>query len=353
MQKKIEQKISIIGAGAWGSALAIHLAKNSNPSFLQSIFLFSKSQKQIKEINSLHTNSKIFPGIKFPANIIASADFPSDCDFLFLVIPSKNLDEFFAELTAKKLKESCILVLCTKGIASDGKGLITDKIISILEKSGSTFKKLAKNLVILSGPNFAIEVAKNLPTITSIASDNKKAAQKVIDLLSGKNFLAIYLPDMRCAEICGAFKNVMAIGCGLVEGLKLGENCKAALVLRGIAEIQLLCKKLSASQDLTNAAGFGDIFLTCSSRKSRNFSLGLELAKKSASKINQLKSQIFSKVDLIEHKTCEGEIAAPLLVKLAKINQLHLPLCCAIAEILQKKFDKNQLKTILINAILT
>ncbi|MBM3579200.1 MAG: hypothetical protein FJX34_00300, partial [Alphaproteobacteria bacterium] len=201
-----------------------------------------------------------------------------------------------------------------------------------------------QNYAILSGPNFAAEVAAEVPSITTIAAKNKKLAQGVIDLLNNNHFHALYFKDSRTAEICGVVKNIIAIGCGIVDGLGLGVNAKSALVLKGISEIQLLCKKLKASQDIANAVGFGDIFLTCSSTKSRNNSLGVLVVRGEK---------------LEEGKTYEGAAASYRVVALAHRLKVKLDLCEAINQILRarlesftQKFSAEEVRKIISKAIL-
>lgn len=324
----MQKKITIIGAGAWGSALAQHLARNSHQVFLQVI-----DKNQCQEINQLSSNSRYLPNIKLNTAIIATLDWNLDSDFVFIVVPSKNLSEIFIEIAQRNFKKSCCFVICSKGIIATPKlSLISDYFAEITG---------LKNHVSLLGPNFAIEVANSLPTFTTIASPNKELAKKVIKILNSPTFSAIYFKDQRTAEISGAIKNIMAIGCGMLEGLSLGQNCKAALILKGISEIQLMCKAVGASSDLANPAGFGDIFLTCSSDKSRNYSLGVAIAKG--------ENLLIAKSDNIA--TYEGAVAAKLVVEFAKSYKINLELCCAVLKLLSQKIPKNQIKSVLIAAI--
>lgn len=223
-------------------------------------------------------------------------------------------------------------MLCTKGLHGDKLQLFHQLIEEILPQ---------KNYAILAGPNFAAEVANETPTITTIASKNKNFAGEVTSLLKNKYFKAEISADVVAAEVCGIVKNIMAIGCGIVDGLNLGQNAKAALVMQGISEIKILCEKFGGAAEINNAAGFGDIFLTCASTKSRNNSLGLMIAQEKRAE-ELLKGA----------KTYEGAIGAKTVEQVAAKLHLQLPLCKSINHILQNNFTKDEIKSQIIAAII-
>ncbi len=325
-------KIIVIGAGAWGTAIANLLAQNSNE-----VFLSVNRNDIVDEINHKHTNQRFLPEVKLSNKIKAIGDFDEEiksADFVFIVTPSLNATEVFEKIKKLKLKKKCGFVICSKGFEHNSLLLLSDafeKIVGI------------KNYAVFSGPNFAIEVANQEPSVTTIASRNKKLAQKVISLLNNDNFQAHYFKDPRTAEICGIVKNVIAIGCGIVDGLGLGVNAKSAVVMKGISEIQLLCKKMKASTDITHAAGFGDIFLTCSSTKSRNNSLGVLLAS----------GKSYAQIAKETGQTYEGEFSAVAVSEIAKKLKLQLDLCEEINQILTRKHSPNQIKRIISKSILS
>lgn len=320
------KKILVIGAGAWGTAIANLVANNLKKS--GEVFLNANKAEIIDEINHKSSNKKFLPGVKLGNNIFATNQFVTDADFVFIVTPSSTSTRIFEEITKTKFKKSCIFVICSKGLEPKTHNLLGDSFTEITGR---------KNYAILSGPNFALEVANEVPSITTIASTNKKLATSVIDLLNNKNFRAFYSKDPRTVEICGVIKNIIAIGCGMVDGLDLGVNAKSALVMKGIAEIQLLCKKLKVSTEVVNAAGFGDIFLTCSSPKSRNNSLGNLLAREKKPEAG---------------KTYEGVTSAAAAVALGKDLKVKLDLCEGINRILTRKSSADQIKKIISKAIL-
>ncbi len=326
------KKILVIGAGAWGTAIANLLAQNSHQ-----VFLSANRKETINEINNQKTNQRFLPEVKLSKNIIAIEDFSQEikhCDLVFIVTPSSVTTDVFHKIKSLKISKKCGFVICSKGFEHNSLMLLSD-----------AFEKVTghKNYAVLSGPNFAIEVANQEPTVTTIASRNKKLAKMVIEVLSNDNFQAHYFKDPRTAEICGIVKNIIAIGCGIVDGLGLGVNAKSAVVMKGISEIQTLCKKMKASSDVTHAAGIGDIFLTCSSTKSRNNSLGLELAK----------GKSFDQIVKETKKTYEGAFSAEAVAQIAKKLKLQLDLCEEISQIIARKHTPAKIKTIISKSILS
>ncbi len=326
------KKILVIGAGSWGTAIANLLAKNSHQ-----VFLSANHQSIIDEINNKSTNKKFLPEIKLNSKITAIADFSEilkSCDLVFIVIPSLAAADVFKKISKVQIKKSCKFVICSKGVDKES-----------LLFLGELFEKVVKNknYAVLSGPNFAIEVANEVPTITTIAAKNKNLAKEVIEVLRNKNFHPQYFKDPITAEVCGVVKNIIAIACGMVDGLDLGVNAKAAIVLKGIGEIQTLCKKLGSSTDVVNAAGFGDIFLTCSSSKSRNNSLGTLLAE----------GKSYAEISKSGGKTFEGAASALSISKIAAKLNLQLDLCEKVQKILTKKHTSSQIKSIITKLIIS
>ncbi len=327
----MKEKILVIGSGAWGSAIANLIAQNS-----YQVFLSAVEKNIVEEINSKHTNQAFLPNIKLSPKIKAIEDFSgiiSSCDFVFIVTPSPASAEVFSKIAQAKIKKSCKFIICSKGLEQGSLMLLSD-----------AFEKITgnKNYTVLSGPNFALEVANKTPTVTSIASKNKKIAQAVIKILNNDYFSATYFNDPRTAEICGIVKNIIAIGCGMADGIGLGVNGKSALLIKGIEEIQILCKKFKASPNLSSPAGFGDIFLTCSSAKSRNNSLG--------SLIAQGKS--YKEIVKETGNTYEGVASAKSVAILAKKLKLRLILCETIDQIISNHFSPKQIKEKLLKAII-
>jgi glycerol-3-phosphate dehydrogenase (NAD(P)+) len=316
-------KILVIGSGAWGTALASLLAKQNSV-----VNLLTRNQLTLNEINNSHSNDKYLPKIKLPKNIFAINEFNGDWDFVFIALPSNNISEIFLQISKIKFKENCCFVICSKGLIEDS-----------LEFFSNAFERIIghKNYAILSGPNFAIEVAQDLPTISTIACLDLLIYKKIISIIDNSNFKIKYCDAIECVELCAVMKNIIAIGCGLIEGLNLGNNAKSALVLQGIYEIRQLCLALKIKEDLFSPAGFGDIFLTCSSTKSRNFSLGLLLAN------NQ---------QIPQDKTFEGLNGLNIILKLSKKLELKLDLCEILFKIANKEMIREKYLDLLIKTIL-
>jgi glycerol-3-phosphate dehydrogenase (NAD(P)+) len=322
MTIKKNPKITIIGAGAWGSAIASVLAYNN-----YNVLLYCNEDIFIDSINQNNISPRL-PDIKLSSKITASKNFKEsifDADYLFFVIPSnviklilndiKKIDPYFA----KKI------IICTKGVDEENLQLFSDIFDQKLPKSSYCF---------LSGPNFAVEVAKNAKTITNIASNDNNLAEEFKNLLENNYFKITILDDIITTQIAGSMKNILAIGCGIITGLKLGENAKAGFITSGILEIATMIEHFGGnSKNLISAAGFGDLFLTCSSKKSRNFSLGFEIA--SGKNPKELLSD--------PNKTYEGAKSVKIFNKLAKEKNVKLPKCQNIYDILFNEAKINEI----------
>jgi glycerol-3-phosphate dehydrogenase (NAD(P)+) len=228
------------------------------------------------------------------------------------VVPSSNCVEVFEKIAQTSFGSNTIFVLCSKGFG------VQNKQINFLGDLFFTITK-NKNFAILSGPNFALEVATKKLTTTTVASENKNLANKIILCLNNYHFCAKYSHNIMTTEIVGIFKNIMAIGCGFLDALDFGYNAKSALICQGIAEIKILCNFFQVEATLDNPAGFGDIFLTCSSNQSRNYRFGFALGKKQ---------------NIDKNIMCEGAVACGLLVDFAIQKQISLDLCKIIAKII-------------------
>ncbi len=306
----MKKKILVIGAGAWGTALANHLAGNDN-----SVYLYTKHLTTLQEINQQKTNFQKLPNIILHPNLLATNNYNQNVDIVFIVVPSANCFEVFQQIAKTNFHPQTIFVLCSKGF-----GMQNEQINLLSE----VFSKITnhQNFAILSGPNFALEVANKQPTITTIASKNYNIAKEIILCLNNEYFFAQYCADVLTTELAGIFKNIMAIGCGFLDALDFGYNTKSALVCRGIAEIKILCSFFKTESNLGTPAGFGDIFLTCSSNQSRNYRFGFALGKKQ---------------DINQNTTYEGAVACNLLADFAIKQQISLDLCKVVAKIINHR----------------
>lgn len=324
-------KISIIGAGAWGCAIAQLIANNGN--FVK---MFTNEKNVTKLINQ--NQCPALPGIELSKQISADDNLElviKDADFLFIVVPSKVFSSVIDNIIENKISDKTILVLCSKGIDRGNLQLFSQTLEQKLPQN---------NYAVLSGPNFALQVAKGLPSIATVASGLPAVAKKVSDLLNNKCFLTSVSDDVKGTQLFGAVKNILAIGCGMVDGLGIGENAKAALVVYGSKEMSYLIDKIGGkSSNFISPAGLGDLFLTCSSNTSRNNKLGFLIG--SGKKVN----------DILKDSSIvyEGFEASQSVIELARKHKINLPLCETINKILSSNLESDDIKNIIQNTILS
>ncbi|RCL00634.1 MAG: glycerol-3-phosphate dehydrogenase (NAD(P)+) [Candidatus Tokpelaia sp. JSC188] len=263
MQKK---HVAILGCGAWGTALAALTATLGHD-----VYLYGRKEKTVEEINTKHQNIHYLPDISLPDTIKATSD-PrkalASANIILVGIPSQAfafaLKEFVSFIPTK-----APLVLCNKGIEQVSGRFMSDVVQDILP---------CHPLAVLSGPGFARDVARGLPTAVTIASRDKRLAHDLACLLSGRNFRCYASTDLIGVQIGGALKNVLALVSGMVMGLKLGVSAQAALITRGFAELRRLGVKLGGKlETMTGLSVLGDVILTCSSLQSRNYTYGAAL----------------------------------------------------------------------------
>ena len=319
--------VGVIGAGAWGTTIAELLSKNNSK-----VLLWAKEQLVAQNINSKHINNVYLPKIKLSKKIKATSSLQDfkNIDFLFVVVPVQFTDNILKKLK-NVIKEKCTIINASKGIEVQSLRLVGDITKKIFSKN---------KIAILSGPNFAKEIALGNPTASLIAAHNIKHAKLISDLISSKHFRPYLSNDIIGAQICGAMKNVYAIGCGIIVGKKFGENAVASIISRSFSEIKVVCLKLGGNTEtLMGLSGIGDLFLTCSSNKSRNFSLGLNLAKGES-----LESILKSKKTI-----SEGVYTSKAIKKLSNKLKISLPLNDAIYKILYQNKNINKIISELLN----
>ncbi|WP_413380466.1 NAD(P)H-dependent glycerol-3-phosphate dehydrogenase [Alkalihalobacillus sp. 1P02AB] len=260
-------KVAVIGAGSWGSALALVLADNEHE-----VTIWARREDQINEINQKHTNEKYLPNIELPHSIKGTTDLKeavSGVNNILIVVPTKAIRE-----TIKSLKEvidtKATIIHASKGIEPG-----THKRISEMIEEEFDGSELLGDIVVLSGPSHAEEVSLRQPTTVTSSSNNIKAAEKVQDLFINQHFRVYTNPDLIGVELGGAIKNIIALSCGLTNGLGLGDNTKAAIMTRGLAEMARLGVKLGAEPlTFSGLSGLGDLIVTCTSVHSRNWRAG-------------------------------------------------------------------------------
>ncbi len=302
--------IGVIGAGAWGTALAQALAGDGS-----SVTLWAREPELVAEINTHRTNSLFLPSARLAESIHATGDIAelASLPVLLAVVPAQFLGPVLGQLPAGARD----LVLCAKGIEA-GSGRLMSDVAAALAPAAS--------IAVLSGPTFAHEVAAGLPTAVTLACGGGEAQwQRLAPLLARPALRPYYSNDVIGAEVGGAVKNVLAIACGVVEGLGLGQNARAALIARGYAEMLRFGLALGARPEtLSGLCGLGDLVLTCSSTSSRNISLGKALGE------GMRAAEALSG----KNSVAEGAATAPVLGDLAVQRGIDMPIVAAVCRLL-------------------
>ncbi len=302
--------IGVIGAGAWGTALAQAMASDGSP-----VLLWARETELVAEINAHHTNSLFLPGARLAETITATGDIAAlaALPVLLVVTPAQHVAQVLADLPDSPRD----LVLCAKGIEAGTGRLMADVAAEAAPSA---------QIAVLSGPTFAHEVAAGLPTAVTLACSGGEAQwNRLAPVLSRPALRPYYSDDVIGAEIGGAVKNVLAIACGVVEGLGLGQNARAALIARGFAEMTRFGLSRGAqAETLAGLCGLGDLVLTCSSTSSRNFSLGKALGE----------GMTAAEAVAGKNSVAEGAHTAPVLAELAAREGIDMPIVAAVDRLL-------------------
>ncbi|MFF2449941.1 NAD(P)H-dependent glycerol-3-phosphate dehydrogenase [Neobacillus sp. NPDC058068] len=305
MQDK-KTAIAVVGAGSWGTALAMVLADNSHE-----VRLWSHNEDQVKEINEFHSNKKYLPGIVLPELIVGYAslsDALMGVETVILAVPSKAIREVLGKMRAVQAGP-VIIAHVSKGIEPDTLLRITEMIKAEMPK------ELLKDVVVLSGPSHAEEVSLRHPTTVTVTSENMEAAEKVQDLFINHNFRVYTNSDVIGVEIGGALKNIIALAAGITDGLGYGDNAKAALMTRGLAEIARLGTKMGANPlTFSGLTGIGDLIVTCTSVHSRNWRAGNMLGK--GKTLNEVLDNMGMVVEGVRTTKAAYQLAAKYNVKM-------------------------------------
>ncbi len=304
-------QIGVIGAGAWGTALAQMLASDG-----RDVLLWALESELVDAINADHRNELYLPSATLSPNIRATSDLAemAALDVLLVVTPAQHLGNVLGQMPAHPKD----LVLCSKGIEA-GTGRMMNHVASDVAP--------ASDIAVLSGPTFAHEVAAGLPTAVTLACGGGNAQwERLAPAIARTTFRPYFSDDLVGAEVGGSVKNVLAIACGVVDGLGLGQNARAALISRGYAEMQRFGEALGARRDtLAGLCGLGDLVLTCSSTSSRNFSLGKALGE----------GQDPAELMRDRRTVAEGAHTAPVLAKLAGEQGVDMPIVQAVCKLLE------------------
>jgi glycerol-3-phosphate dehydrogenase (NAD(P)+) len=302
----------VIGGGAWGSALAQVCARAG----LETV-LWAREPDVVEAVNARHENSLFLPGVALEPEIRATGDFAdlADRDLVLAVAPAQHLR---AALTAfaPRVRDGLPILLCAKGIEQGTLKLMTEVLAEAVPQAAPA---------VLSGPSFAGEVARGLPTAVTLACPDEDCARDLAEAIATPTFRPYFATDMIGAEAGGAIKNVLAIACGIVEGRGLGRSAHAALITRGFAELTRMAVALGGrAETVAGLCGLGDLVLTCSSHQSRNMSVGLALGRGET-----LQAALAGKLSV-----AEGVASAPAVRQLAARLGVDTPICEAVAAIL-------------------
>jgi glycerol-3-phosphate dehydrogenase (NAD(P)+) len=309
---KIEN-VGIVGAGAWGTALAQTLSQSG-----KCVTIWAREADVAADINERHVNRTFLPGVPLDPGVRATENLreAARADVLLLVVPAQHLRSIAAEL-ARDLAADQPVVICAKGIEQ-----ASGKLMG--EVAGEVLPQVL--LAVLSGPSFAADVVRGLPAALTLACRSESAGKALAAGLSSRQMRLYWSSDVVGAELGGAVKNVLAIAAGIVAGRELGASAHAALVTRGFAELRRFAEAYGARPEtLMGLSGLGDLILTCGSPQSRNMSLGRALAE----------GQPLSEILGSRSAVTEGVYTAAAVVKLARAKNVAMPIAEAVQAIIE------------------
>mgnify|MGYP000672257687 CR=1 FL=1 len=305
-------KAIVLGAGSWGTALANLLAHNGHD-----VTLWMRSADQAATINATHENTAYLAGETLHAGITATSETPdfASAALCLSVIPAQHTRAQLARF-APHIPAGLPVVLCSKGIEIATLDFMNEVLAETVPQATA---------FVLSGPSFARDVVRGLPTAVTLAGSSLDAADALAPLIQGATFRPYTTDDMAGAEVGGAVKNVLAIACGIILGMGLGQSAHAALIARGFAEMNRLGAALGArAETLSGLCGLGDLVLTCSSTQSRNMSCGMKLGQ----------GESLADILASRNSVTEGVATAPALVRLAAKHNVDMPICQAVNAVL-------------------
>lgn len=312
----------VIGAGAWGTALAMAIARKGHE-----VWLWGRDAEHMQLMQSKRCNERYLPDIRFPEPLQLKFDFEQAVEqsrHVMISVPSKSFVETLHKIKPL-LAPNVPVSWSTKGLTPDEGEFLHDAARKVLGD--------AHPLAVISGPSFAAEVAANLPTAVTVASPDQAFADALVELMHSQTLRIYTTHDMLGVQIGGTVKNVLAIAAGIADGLGYGANARAALITRGMAEIRRLAAALGAeSETMIGLAGIGDLILTCTDDQSRNRQLGLAIGK--GLKVDAAVKQV--------GKTVEGMHAAREVLLRAKQVQVEMPIVEQVCKILFQGYDPRE-----------
>ena len=318
------ERIGVIGGGAWGTALA-QVAANGGRQTL----LWAREEDVVAGVNQSHENPVFLPGVALDRTVRATSDLREleGCDAWLVVTPAQHMRSVLQAAPTVNVP----LVLCAKGIEECSGKLIHEVAGELCPNAP---------LAVLSGPTFAHEVAKGLPTAVTLAAEDLALAERLRERIAVPHFRVYLSDDVAGAEIGGAVKNVLAIACGVVEGRGLGQNARAALIARGFAEMTRFGLSRGAQREtMAGLSGLGDLVLTCSSTSSRNYSLGKGIGEGTPA------AEL-----LADRRTiAEGAFTAPILAQIAAEAGIDMPIVQAVADLIAGRSSVDAVLTSLLS----
>lgn len=314
------KRVGVVGAGAWGTALAITAVRAGSE-----VTLWALEPEVVASINERGVNEMFLPGVKLPDTLHAVNNLEAMLaqEALLMVAPAQFVRGTCEALASAGLDDSLPIVICSKGIEQQSLKLMSEVISEYFPNP----------LAVLSGPTFAIEVAKGLPASVTLACGGVALGARLAQLVVHPKFSVHHSDDVIGPQICGPMKNVIAIACGIVEGKGLGESAKAALIAEGLAEVSQLCvAKGGKPETAAGLCGLGDLILTCNSHTSRNMSLGYALGqgKALAEILGERKS------------VAEGVASSDAVARLAAQLGIRLRICETVDQIVRGEADVDQ-----------
>jgi glycerol-3-phosphate dehydrogenase (NAD(P)+) len=309
------KNLAIVGAGAWGTALACVAARAGG-----AVMLWARDPEVVTAINQRRENPIYLAGVALDAAITATTDAAAalaGAEAALIAVPAQFLRGVLARL-APLLPAGLPLLLCAKGIEAESLKTMSEVAAEIAP---------ASPVAVLSGPSFAAEAAKGLPTAVTIASRDADLARGFVAALGSRAFRPYLSPDPLGAEIGGAVKNVLAIACGIIEGMRLGDNARAALITRGLAEmVRLGVAKGAAAETFSGLSGLGDLVLTCTAGQSRNYALGAALGRGA-----QLAAALGHRRSVVE-----GVATSAAVARLAARLGIEMPIAASVDGVLHR-----------------
>lgn len=321
-------RLFVAGAGSWGTALAVLLASHG-----REITLWARRADYAMTMRRVRTNEERLPGILFPDSLMVTSrtDTISQHDGLLFVVPAQSARSALKTFREAAGAQALPVALCAKGLER----VSMAPMHRILSETWPEARG-----AVLSGPSFALDVARGLPTAVTLAAKDETDQQFWLDGLATPTFRPYASGDMQGTEIGGAVKNVLAIACGIAEGKKLGDSAKAALLARGFAEMQRFGLAMGAKPEtLGGLSGLGDLVLTCGSRQSRNFSLGFALGE----------GAVADTYLTLQPTVAEGAATARPLVEQAQAKGVDMPICEGVADLIDGTISVDQLISMLMN----